>query len=131
MNIPALLRRQIVSPRADKKCNERTAVVRLRAVRPAPCGDPKPLKRCLCHTMETDLVANGIAAMREQVLRRICNVLWQNHGRPHNLGTHLGNHVGQNAARGDKVNANAVIKDLVGKRLGKTAQGMLARNMAL
>ena len=79
--------------------------------------------------METDLVANGIAAMREQVLRRICNVLWQNHGRPHNLGTHLGNHVGQNAARGDEVDANAVFKDLVGKRLGKTAQGMLARNI--
>lgn len=75
MEMLAPPRRQIVSHRADKKCNERAATVRPRAARPLPRSDPKPLKRRLCHTMETNLVANGIAAMRKQVLRRICNVL--------------------------------------------------------
>ena len=76
---------------------------------------PELLERRLCHTMEANLVANGVATMREQVLRRIRNVLGHNHGRPHDLGTHLGDHVGQNAARRDKVNANAILKDLFGK----------------
>lgn len=89
-------------------------------------AEPACLKRRLRDAVEANLVANGVGAMTEQVLDGVRHVVRHDHRRADEVRARDGDHVREDSARRDDVDADAVIVHLVSEGLGEAVQRVLA-----